>query len=105
MRDLENRASHGRSDWRLERSSCGAEESAYSHRPLRASNRASIRTVLAPGWLEAAAEVGHVLVGYGPKIGVRTPPGARSWHDADRRGEFTDATRTGLAAGGLVRWT
>lgn len=58
-----------------------------------------------PGWLEAATEAGHVLVVYGPKIGVRTPPGAQSWRDADRRGELADATRTGMAAWGLVRWT
>lgn len=57
-----------------------------------------------PAWLAAAEAVGHVLVIYGPEVGVRPRAGARSYNDDDRRAELHRSRRAGMAAWGLVRW-
>lgn len=59
-----------------------------------------------PRWVSAAASAGSVIVYYGCRLGVRTPPGtdpARYGTEA-RRDEFRQARRNGLTAAAMVTW-
>jgi hypothetical protein len=88
-------------DWALRRSGPQVELIAPFGQLLA---RAEMRR-FPPGWLAAADELGYVLVIYGTRIGMRTPPGARSYNDDDRRAELDGSRRAGAAAWGLVQWT
>lgn len=56
-----------------------------------------------PGWADAARSIGHVLVIYGVRVGVR-PPAGQSYNDRDRRAELDDSRQVGAAAWGIVAW-
>jgi hypothetical protein len=59
-----------------------------------------------PEWISAATSQHYVTVLYGPKLGVRVPPGlpAARYGDAERKAELTDARASGMVAAALVEW-
>ncbi|MEY9840627.1 hypothetical protein [Streptacidiphilus sp. EB103A] len=63
-----------------------------------------IRIAPDPSWISSAVSHRQVLVFYGPRLGVRVPPGVASgsYPAHARRGEFRSARQAGLVAGGLV---
>jgi hypothetical protein len=59
-----------------------------------------------PAWVSAAASYRQVVVFYGPKLGVRTPPRmkAASYTTAKRATEFREARDQGLVTAATVTW-
>lgn len=59
-----------------------------------------------PAWVSAAASYRQVVVFYGPKLGVRTPPrmNAASYTTAKRAAEFREARDQGLVTAATVTW-
>ena len=59
-----------------------------------------------PAWVSAAASYRQVVVFYGPKLGVRTPPrmNAASYTTATRAAEFREARDQGLVTAATVTW-
>jgi hypothetical protein len=64
------------------------------------------RLKLDPEWVSDAVSLGSVMVFFGPKLGVRIPPGRapQSYTDQDRSREFRDGRQAGLLAAGIVTW-
>ncbi|MEY9860099.1 hypothetical protein ABH935_005735 [Catenulispora sp. GAS73] len=54
-------------------------------------------------WLQAAEDLGHVLVVYGPRIGVRQPVSGR-WDAAAKAAELRSARQSGIVAAAVVAW-
>ncbi|GAA0991413.1 hypothetical protein GCM10009555_078710 [Acrocarpospora macrocephala] len=67
---------------------------------------ASGALTLDPAWVSAATSYGHVVAFYGPKLGVRTPPGLteRTYTTAARRAEFLEGRTQGLTTVATVTW-
>ncbi|MDF5758391.1 hypothetical protein [Spongiactinospora sp. TRM90649] len=67
---------------------------------------ASGALTLDPAWVSAATSYGHVVAFYGPKLGVRTPPGLaeRAYTTAKRRAEFLQGRAQGLTTVATVTW-
>ncbi|MET9340302.1 hypothetical protein [Nonomuraea sp. NPDC003804] len=61
---------------------------------------------LEPAWLSEATSQGWVTVFFGPRLGVRVPPGrsASSYSVSDRISEFREGRSLGLCAAANVRW-
>jgi hypothetical protein len=61
---------------------------------------------LDPAWVSAAVSLGWILVLYGYPLGVTVPPGKteRSYTEKDRAYEITQARRSGLLTGAIVKW-
>jgi hypothetical protein len=59
-----------------------------------------------PRWVSAAASRRHVIVFYGPKLGIRTPPGTNParYTTAARTAEFRTARDQGLVSMAIVSW-
>jgi hypothetical protein len=59
-----------------------------------------------PAWISAAASQRNVVVFYGPKLGVRTPPGMNPvrYGTAKRAAEFRQGRREGLVTAATVTW-
>jgi hypothetical protein len=59
-----------------------------------------------PQWMSAAASQRYVAVFFGPKLGVRVPPGTdpAGYTTAIRAAEIREARRYGLVAAAMVRW-
>lgn len=59
-----------------------------------------------PAWVSAAVSQRDVIVFYGPKLGVRTPPGMNParYTTAERAAEFRQARREGLVTTATVTW-
>jgi hypothetical protein len=59
-----------------------------------------------PRWVSAAASYGHVMVLYGPQLGVRCPDGASPdrYTTGARAAEFRQAREYGLVTAAIVRW-
>jgi len=59
-----------------------------------------------PAWVSAAASYQHVIVFFGPQLGVRVPPGTSpaDYATARRAAEFQAARRRGLVAAATVAW-
>jgi hypothetical protein len=59
-----------------------------------------------PAWVSAAASYRQVVAFYGPRLGVRTPPGmnAASYTTAKRAAEFRQARGQGLVTAATVTW-
>jgi hypothetical protein len=59
-----------------------------------------------PAWVSAAASYRQVVVFYGPRLGVRTPPGmnAASYTTAKRAAEFRQSRGQGLVTAATVTW-
>jgi hypothetical protein len=59
-----------------------------------------------PAWISAATSQRDVIVFYGPKLGVRTPPGMSqtSYSTAKRAAEFRQGRQEGLVAAATVTW-
>jgi hypothetical protein len=56
-------------------------------------------------WVESAMAVGTVLVLYGPRLGVRRPPGHRGpYGQAEKRRELIEARKSGIVVAGFVEW-
>ena len=61
---------------------------------------------LDPQWVSDAVSLGSVLVLFGPRLGVRVPPGRspQSYTDQERAREFRDGRQAGLVAAATVAW-
>lgn len=59
-----------------------------------------------PAWFSAALHHRYVLCLYGPKLGVRTPPGTplERYTDKMRLEELREARAQGLVAAGIIRY-
>ncbi len=59
-----------------------------------------------PAWVSAAASYRDVVVFYGPKLGVRTPPGMNParYSAAQRAAEFRQGRQDGLVTAATVTW-
>ena len=59
-----------------------------------------------PEWVSDAVTLGSVLVLFGPRLGIRIPPGQspQSYTDQERAREFRDGRQTGLVAAATVAW-
>jgi hypothetical protein len=59
-----------------------------------------------PRWVSAAASYGHVMVLYGPQLGVRRPPSTSPdrYTTGARAAEFRQAREYGLVTAAIVRW-
>jgi hypothetical protein len=59
-----------------------------------------------PRWVSAAASYGHVMVFYGPRLGVRCPEGTSPdrYTTAARAAEFRQARGYGLVTAAIVSW-
>ncbi|HEY0695196.1 MAG TPA: hypothetical protein VGD71_39935 [Kribbella sp.] len=55
-------------------------------------------------WISAAQGHGRILVLYGPRVGVRTPPGDVDYTETDRQTELTESRQAGLVAAALIPW-
>jgi hypothetical protein len=64
------------------------------------------RLTLDPQWVSDAVSLGSVLVLFGPRLGIRVPPGRspRSYTDQERAREFRDGRQAGLVAAASVAW-
>jgi len=67
---------------------------------------ASSKVTPDPAWVSAAASYRDIIVFYGPKLGVRTPPGMNpaSYTTAKRAAEFRQGRREGLVTAATVKW-
>jgi hypothetical protein len=59
-----------------------------------------------PQWVSAAVSYRHIIVFYGPRLGVRVPPGTdpASYTTAARAAEFRDGRQKGLVSVATVKW-
>ncbi len=59
-----------------------------------------------PRWVSAAVSYRHIIVFYGPRLGVRVPPGTdpASYTMAARAAEFRDGRKHGLVSVATVTW-
>jgi hypothetical protein len=59
-----------------------------------------------PAWVSAATSQRDIIVFYGPKLGVRTPPGVKAarYGATERAAEFQQGRREGLVTAAVVRW-
>lgn len=64
------------------------------------------RPALEPEWVSAAVSTGSVLVFFGPRLGVRVPPGRspESYTTRARAQEFREGRENGLVVTATVRW-
>jgi hypothetical protein len=67
---------------------------------------AESRLQLDPEWVSAVVSTGAVMVLFGPRLGVRVPPGRspQSYTDRERAAEFRSSRQASVVAAATVRW-
>lgn len=67
---------------------------------------ANSQITLDSAWVSAATSYQYVVVFYGPKLGVRVPPGTNpaAYTTARRSAEFREGCREGLVSAATVTW-
>ncbi|WP_179118339.1 hypothetical protein [Saccharothrix sp. ALI-22-I] len=58
---------------------------------------------LDPAWIDAAENIGWVVVLHGPNLGLRVPPTHPDVHQ-ERKDTLTRERQQGMVTGGLMRW-